>query len=371
KITGERNLSQSVLSTHEIPTVGLAAWGLGFWSPKVIVVDLMGTCSQTSPALQKQLFVRLPTWAKSMKHWSAEAFARRSRLQWQCIDCSGACSLDDALAEHVEKLVKAKEAQDRKDQELRQVLSALAVQGAVLKLSTEEVGLSMKQLGSLATKGRFQNVKEVQERTLALARNLEEDIREAERGIPELDAAARQLKVKQLLKQNADPNVPDMLGCTALIYAAYKGHQEVIEPLLSAGAQLEARDEDGHTALIWAAARDHLQVVEVLLKARAQLEAHDVSGSTALIYAAKLGHLKVVEALVKAGAQLEAANDRGSTAFIDAADRGQMKVVQALIKAGAQLDAGAQLEARNRYGVTALMKAAGEGHLNVVEVLLK
>ncbi|OLP82814.1 hypothetical protein AK812_SmicGene36496 [Symbiodinium microadriaticum] len=107
KITGERNLSQSVLSTHEIPTVGLAAWGLGFWSPKVIVVDLMGTCSQTSPALQKQLFARLPTWAKSMKRWSAEAFARRSRLQWQCIDCSGTCSLDDALAEHVEKLVKA------------------------------------------------------------------------------------------------------------------------------------------------------------------------------------------------------------------------------------------------------------------------
>jgi len=107
KITGERNLSQSELSTHEIPTVGLAAWGLGFWSPKMIIVDLMGTCDQTSPALQKQLFVRLPAWAKSMKHWSAEAFARRSRLQWQCIDCSGACSLDDALAEHVEKLVKA------------------------------------------------------------------------------------------------------------------------------------------------------------------------------------------------------------------------------------------------------------------------
>ena len=111
KITGERNLSQSVLSTHEIPTVGLAAWGLGFWSPKVIIVDLMGTCNQTSPALQKQLFVHLPAWAKSMKHWqwsrSAEAFARRSRLQWQCIDCAGACSLDDALAEYVEKLVKA------------------------------------------------------------------------------------------------------------------------------------------------------------------------------------------------------------------------------------------------------------------------
>ena len=107
QVTGERNLSQSVLSTHEIPTVGIAAWGLGFWSPKVMVVDLMGTCDKTSPALQKRLLARLPSWAKSMTNWSPEAFATRSRLQWQCIDCSGACSLDEALAKHVEKLVKA------------------------------------------------------------------------------------------------------------------------------------------------------------------------------------------------------------------------------------------------------------------------
>ena len=104
RIRGERNLSQSVLSTHEIPTVGLAAWALGFWSPKVLVVDLMGTCDETSPALQKRLLARLPPWATN---WSPEAFAMRSRLQWQCIDCSGACSLDEALAEHVEKLVEA------------------------------------------------------------------------------------------------------------------------------------------------------------------------------------------------------------------------------------------------------------------------
>ena len=107
QITGERNLSQSVLSTHEIPTVGLAAWGVGFWSPKVLVVDLMGTCDKTSPALQKRLLARLPAWAKSLTNWSPDAFATRSRLRWQCIDCSGACSLDKALAGHVEALVKA------------------------------------------------------------------------------------------------------------------------------------------------------------------------------------------------------------------------------------------------------------------------
>ena len=107
QITGERSLSESVLSKHEIPTVGLAAWGLGFWSPTVLVVDLMGTCDKSSPALQKRLLARLPSWAKSMTNWSPEDFAMRSRLRWQCIDCAGHCNLDESLAEHVEKLVKA------------------------------------------------------------------------------------------------------------------------------------------------------------------------------------------------------------------------------------------------------------------------
>ena len=109
KVRGERSLSQSVLFNHEVPTVGLAAWGLGYWSPQVLVLDLMGTCQETSPALQKQLFARLPSWAKSMIHWSPEAFATRSRLRWKCIDCSGHCSLDHSLAQHVQKLVEARE----------------------------------------------------------------------------------------------------------------------------------------------------------------------------------------------------------------------------------------------------------------------
>ena len=155
------------------------------------------------------------------------------------------------------------------------VASALAVHGAVLKHSAIPAGVAFKLMSKLVKKRRFQNLQEVGERALALARD-REDIGEAERGIPELDAATRQLKVKQLLKQNADPNVPDMLGCTALIYAAYEGHQEVIEPLLSAGAQLEARDEvrpvQPSSGL---SARDHMQAVEALLKAGAQVETHD------------------------------------------------------------------------------------------------
>ncbi|CAE7414617.1 unnamed protein product [Symbiodinium sp. CCMP2456] len=224
QITGERNLSESVLSTHEIPTVGLAAWGLGFWSPKVLVVDLMGT-------------------------------------------------LDEALAEHVEKLVKAKAEQDLKDQELCEVV----------------LGYGLGSLWDL------------------------------QKGFKRSKAGQRQLEVEQLLRQNADPKALNPRGGTALISAAAEGLQEVVEALVKAGAQLEARDRDGRTALLRASFKGHLKVVEALVKAGAQLEARDGTGNTALTAASWFGHLNVVEALVKAGAQREARDDidyYGNTALM-------------------------------------------------------
>ncbi|CAE6940022.1 KIDINS220 [Symbiodinium sp. CCMP2592] len=425
QITGERNLSESVLSTHEIPTVGLAAWGLGFWSPKVLVVDLMGTCDQTSPALQKRLLARLPSWAKSMTNWSPEAFAMRSRLRWQCIDCSGACSLDDAMAEHVEKLVEAKEEQDRKDQELRQVASPQLAAQVATGLSGEEVRLADMLMSSLDD---WPSLKKLSDHTLAL--RVERTLREQASKIVvagEKDTRPH-LRVEQLLRQNADPSSPDQLGRTALMVAAFSGHMKVVEALLRARAQLEARSEAGETALTIAAmngplnvvaelvqagahaeacdvdclisvatqghpkvfeallkagvpleARDErgmtallraagllkVHAVDVLVRAGAQLEARDESGNTALMYAAESANLEVVEVLIRAGAQLEARRGDGRTALMLAAQTGQLKVVEALVKAGSQL------EADDKRGTTALIFAADFGNLQVVEALLK
>ncbi|CAE7632811.1 ANKRD27 [Symbiodinium sp. CCMP2592] len=272
QITGERNLSESVLSTHEIPTVGLAAWGLGFWSPKVILLDLMGTCYKTSPILQKQLFARLRLWAKSMTNWSPAAFAKRSRLQWQCIDCSGACSLDEDLAEHVQQLVKAKDEQDRKDRELRQVASPLLAVAEEEGLNYwEELTAAHKLMGRLwnnpETRRKAQELKD-----FYLSLHMEDlaDLRKAEHAVPKLHVQARLRRVEHLLHQNADPNAPDRHGNTALIGAAIEGHLELVEPLLKAGAQLEARNDLGTTAFIYAAANGHLAIIEALRKAGAE-----------------------------------------------------------------------------------------------------
>ena len=106
---GPRALQDSVLFQHELPTLGVAAWGLGFWAPQVLLLDLQGTCNQTSPALRKQLFARLTSWwqKKQELHWSSADYARRSRLEWKCVHCPPPCRLDSDLAQHVSRLIQA------------------------------------------------------------------------------------------------------------------------------------------------------------------------------------------------------------------------------------------------------------------------
>ena len=54
-------------------------------------------------------------------------------------------------------------------------------------------------------------------------------------------------------------------GATALIWAAYQGHAEVVELLLMKGANVNARDKDGTTALMCAARRGYIEITELLL----------------------------------------------------------------------------------------------------------
>eukprot|EP00439_Symbiodinium_sp_Y106_P021775 s335_g2.t1 len=353
QVTGERNLSQSVLSTHEIPTVGIAAWGLGFWSPKVMVVDLMGTgernLSQSVLSTHEIPTVGIAAWG--LGFWSPKVMVN---------DELEPGSLRD----------EAKEEQDRKDQELRE------------EARRREEGSEMQTAEELLRQHADPNAMDRLGHTaLSYAAN---------KGDLQL--------VQPLLDAGAQLEARDELGFTALIMAAQEGHLKVVEALLTAGAQLEARSNQGTTALRKAANRGQLQVIAASAKARAKLEARDEAGDTALTAAAYSDHAKVVEALVEAGAQLEARSKQGKTALAIAAEQGLPKVVEALVKAGAQLEAcdvhgltalmsaayfdhakvvealveaGAQLEARSKQGKTALAIAAEQGLPKVVEALVK
>ncbi|CAK9105645.1 Ankyrin-3 (ANK-3) (Ankyrin-G) [Durusdinium trenchii] len=121
-LEGPRSLSKSVLFQHEVPTLGIAAWGLGFWSPQVILIDLKATCNKTSSMLRERLFARLSSYFHVKAHrnsFTSTEFALRSRPLWQCLDCEeGKCELGSELATHLRTLRQARKRERNLNQEL-------------------------------------------------------------------------------------------------------------------------------------------------------------------------------------------------------------------------------------------------------------
>jgi ankyrin repeat protein len=71
--------------------------------------------------------------------------------------------------------------------------------------------------------------------------------------------------VRYLLRQGADPNRKTSgLGSTALHRAAAQGHVGVVQELLKCNAQTNIRDCDGETAMDKAAKGGHSEVVKIL-----------------------------------------------------------------------------------------------------------
>jgi ankyrin repeat protein len=58
--------------------------------------------------------------------------------------------------------------------------------------------------------------------------------------------------VKLCLERGADVNATNSMGLTALLGAANRGSNDIIELLVQRGARLDVKDREGRTALRWA-----------------------------------------------------------------------------------------------------------------------
>lgn len=121
--------------------------------------------------------------------------------------------------------------------------------------------------------------------------------------------------VRTLLKAGAKTDARVSSGrYTPLMLAAMRNDPQLVRMLIDAGSEVDARDVVGSTALMWAAysERGNSAVVELLLKAGAEVNARNDKGETAMRWAKWNGETPIVALLRKWGAAEEAYPARAS-----------------------------------------------------------
>ena len=155
---------------------------------------------------------------------------------------------------------------------------------------------------------------------------------------------AEELDLSQLWsmldKPDADPNVADADGNTALMYAIKNDNYAAVQLLLSSPKlQIDKINAHGNTALIYAAMVGNTDILKALINAGATIEANTRIHNTPLTIAAAKGHSDAVALLIEYGADIHAANDNHKTAVERAAQMGHREIVDILInKAPSCLD---------------------------------
>jgi len=170
---------------------------------------------------------------------------------------------------------------------------------------------------------------------------------------------------------------------TALMAAANKGDERVVDLLLRHGAEANLQNSNGDSTLMHAAIRGHEKVVEVLLWHGAEANLQNSFGSTALMAAAQEGFDQVAELLLQHGVDANPQDNKGDTALMIAAYNGNERVVEMLLEHGAEVNLqdnaidtalthGAKVDHQSGgSGTTALMSAARHGYGRVVAGLLR
>ncbi|XP_074540849.1 ankyrin repeat and SOCS box protein 2-like [Halichoeres trimaculatus] len=151
---------------------------------------------------------------------------------------------------------------------------------------------------------------------------------------------------------------------TALLLVARKGHVSCADFLLKNGADPNIPNVDRETPLFIACENSHRAVVDLLLKYGAQVNRCNTQGISPLHEACRHGGMELCEMLLKAGANLETKNIYGITPFFTAAQHGRVDILRLLAKKGADINGQAA------DGATPLFEACKNGHVSAVEVLL-
>lgn len=169
-----------------------------------------------------------------------------------------------------------------------------------------------------------------------------------------------------LLAARCDPNVEDLRGEPALMYAAQRPDPGCAREMLVAKADISHASNDGDTALFWAVRAGAVPCVRLLISAEADVNARCKKGTTALFetVSAPTGE-DVMEELLLHHCDPRLCTDEGVTALMVAAGRGAPSgTVRAL------LVGRSDVYATDFAGNTALLYAAMKGHKKASQLLV-
>jgi len=138
--------------------------------------------------------------------------------------------------------------------------------------------------------------------------------------------------------RGADIHKTNRFGETALMLAAWKNRTQAVLWLLERGARPNpSQHPDPHrrewTALHYAAFAGHAELLDRLIAAGADVNARSTNGSTVVMMAAREGHAAIARRLLAAGANPALKNERGEDAIIWAMRHRHYSIAQAFTDA--------------------------------------
>ena len=178
--------------------------------------------------------------------------------------------------------------------------------------------------------------------------------------------------VKLLISANADINVRDIDGSTALMHACMYNNLPVLQVLIDNGAEVEATNDNGLTPLMIASNYGNLLIVKKLLSLGVSTTKKDnINEYTALRLAIKGNHLLVVQELltdnnIRANINIDRDADN-RTLLIEAASNGNLAIVKELLGAGADVNA----KGGNDYSTALSFAIASPNGLEVIKELIR
>jgi ankyrin repeat protein len=178
--------------------------------------------------------------------------------------------------------------------------------------------------------------------------------------------------VQLLIERGADVNymVPSREGAASALQAALdaadfkEAHLNIIRRLLSHGADVKGRNSAGRSPLLFAADHGRLEAAGLLIEKGADVNGSDLKGGFPLLIAACRGYDSFIGLLLEKGANLAMTTPDGQTPLMCACQGGHGKTAFLL------LGEGANVNAKTTAGATALTEATRTGDVAIAQLLL-